>query len=124
MKALVRIGLVLLCAVLLAASLYGLASSAGPRPGAAAIWLKVTSSPEAAVFPSLLLIECYLFANDFLVWLASRFRPGFGLGLSEFRFNEEMSNDNRPIPLRAKLWLVYPWLMAVLLLGTLVSLNG
>ena len=124
MKALLRLGLVALCAVAATMSLLGLILCGVFKMEVNSIVEKMNSETVLYIFPIFILFEFYLFANDMLVHLSKKHQLNFGLEFSEVRLTYDLDNHNTPIPLRAKLLQLYPLSIGLTLLGfVLVLLN-
>jgi hypothetical protein len=124
MKALLRLGLLALCAVAATMSLLGLILCGIFKMEVNSIVENLNSETVLYIFPSFILFEFYLFANDMLVHLSKKHQLNFGLEFSEVRLTFDLDNNNAPIPLRVKLLQLYPLSIGLTLFGfVLVLLN-
>jgi hypothetical protein len=122
MKALLRLGLVALCAVAATMSLLGLILCGVLKMEVNSIVQKMNSETVLYIFPVFILFEFCFFANDMLVHLSKKHQLNIGLEFSEVRFTYDLDNNNTPIPLRAKLLQLYPSSIALTLLGFVLVL--
>jgi hypothetical protein len=124
MKALLRLGLLALCAVAATMSLLGLILCGIFKMEVNSIVENLNSETVLYIFPSFILFEFYLFANDMLVHLSKKHQLNFGLEFSEVRLTFDLDNNNAPILLRVKLLQLYPLSIGLTLFGfVLVLLN-
>jgi hypothetical protein len=124
MKALLKLGLLALCAVAATMSLLGLILCGIFKMEVNSIVENLNSETVLYIFPSFILFEFYLFANDMLVHLSKKHQLNFGLEFSEVRLTFDLDNNNAPIPLRVKLLQLYPLSIGLTLFGfVLVLLN-
>ncbi|MGH6708771.1 MAG: hypothetical protein ACREEK_07340 [Bradyrhizobium sp.] len=121
MKAVVRSGVVAACAVLATMCLLGLILGRALNMEPITILRKMSADAELYIFPIVILCEFYFFINDILFHLSRKYQLHLGIDFPEIRFRYDL-NSNAIIPLRAKLWGLYPSTIALTLLGFVLLL--
>jgi hypothetical protein len=85
---------------------------------------KMSAEADLYIFPIVILCEFYFFINDLLFYFSKKYQLHLGVEFSEIRFSYDLDNNNTIIPLRGKLWGLYPSSIALTLLGfVLVLIN-
>ena len=87
----------------------------------AAVPQKFAANDALYLFGAIILVEFYFLANDALAYLSRENPRRFGLEFSELPFNDDNDN-NTPIPLRSKLFGLYPLMIAIVWLALAASL--
>jgi hypothetical protein len=119
-----KVALVLMCALAEAAFLFGLILYGAFKMEPGVVLSKLNSSNDLYIFPAVILAELYFFTNDFLAYITQKYQLLVGRAFSEIRFTYDLDNNNTLIPLRAKLWGLYPAAIGLTLGGfILVLLN-
>ena len=88
----------------------------------AAVPQKFAANDATYLCAAIILAEFYFLANDALAYLSRENPRRFGIEFSELPFNYDNDNRNTPIPLRSKLFGLYPLMIAIVWLMLAVSL--
>ena len=83
---------------------------------------KFAANDALYLFVAIILAEFYCLANDGLFYLSRDNPRRFGIEFSEMSFSSEYDNNNTPLPLRAKLFGLYPLMIAIMWLAMAVIL--
>ncbi|MCK1511461.1 hypothetical protein IVB22_02500 [Bradyrhizobium sp. 190] len=122
MKSLLKLGVLLACAMAATVSLLMLVFCAILQMELGEIIRKMNSELVLYMFPAFILVEFCFLINDLLAHLSGKYRHNFGFEFSEVRFGYELDNNNAPIPPRIKLQQLYPLSIAMTLLGFVLVL--
>ena len=119
---LVRFGALLCCAAAATAALFGLTCGLLGMSLPTALQ-KLAANDAPYLFAAIIFADFYCLANDGLAWLSRDNPRRFGIEFPEMRFNVENDNNNTPIPLRSKLFGLYPLMIAIMWLAMAVTLS-
>jgi hypothetical protein len=122
MKNLLKLGLIVCCAMVASLSLLGLVLSAGFKMKLSDVMQKMNSELTLYLFPTVILLEFCFFINALLAHLSKKHLLNLGFDFSEVRFTYDLDNSNTTIPLRIKLQQLYPLSIALTLLGFVLVL--
>jgi hypothetical protein len=121
-KKLLKLALIFSGALAATSSLLGLVLFVVLRMEPSFILQKMNAEADLYIFPIVIFGEFYFFINDLLSHLTKRYQLHVGLDFSEIRFTYDLDNNNTLIPLRAKLWGLYPSSIALTSLGFVLVL--
>jgi hypothetical protein len=108
LNALSKIGLLLICALVEAAFLFGVVLYGVFKMEPGVLLGKMNSSNDLYIFPAVICAELCFFSNELLAYITQKYQLRLGWAFSEIRFTYDLDNNNTLIPLRAKLWGLYP----------------
>ena len=121
MRKLIKFGALLGSAAAATAALFGLTCGLLGLDFSSALQ-KFATYDGLYLIAAIILAEFYCLANDGLFYLSRDNPRRFGIEFSEMSFSSEYDDNNTPLPLRAKLFGLYPLMIAIMWLAMVVIL--